>query len=481
MKPDTRFTIPLSNRCPGYLEQFSSARHALGFYRNVAVSALYSALVPSIFLQKVIYSALGAVIRQHSILSTIVIDEDTTAPYFARLPRIDLDKSVRIITRKQIYNLNGVKDSELDDILEEQHNTDFKEHFGERPFWRFIILTEAGNSSRFVASFVFHHAIGDGQSGLAFHRAFFSALSEIQDVELSLSEGNENSTALIKSPEDPLIPSLKSLHKLPLSVVFILKALWNSWFPGSTRSLWMAHPMTNDPSKRRARYRSFAISQDTTQSLLNVSRIHSTTITATIEVLLANVLFSYLPSEYSALRCDGAISLRRCLPTDTVNEDSIGTWLSTYTQYHYRSNQSNDAESFFWAETKKVKSTINAEVAKDGKNSAIGLLRYAGDIRTYLLDKIGKQRDASFEISNVGLFRPHHLSPRWKIGKMVFSQSSNVVGPPITGCIVTGGDGCLSVSFSWLEGIVEEELVKKVMLDMQIGLEKLGKVDKGQK
>jgi hypothetical protein len=55
-----------------------------------------------------------------------------------------------------------------------------------------------------------------------------------------------------------------------------------------------------------------------------------------------------------------------------------------------------------------------------------------------------------------------------------------VVGPPITTCVIIGGDGCLNVRFSWLEGIVEEELVEKVMLGMRKGLEQLGTTNEAQ-
>lgn len=445
------------------------------------MSAYYDSSAPTVALQKIIYPALSDVIRKHPILSAIVKDEDSPTPYFTRLPLIDLDKCVSFVSRKHNRAPDGARDLELDELLEEQHSTDFKEDYAQRPFWRLVILTETADLSRFVASFVFHHAIGDGQSGVAFHRSFFSALSKIPAVELSSMEDNTTLTTSVVSPHDPLIPSVEALHELPLSVIFILKALWYSWYPPSTTGLWTALPMTGDASNRRARYRSFAILPDTTRGLLHMSRAHSSTLTATIEVLLANVLFTHLPTEYSTLRCSGTISFRQFLPPDIVNEDSIGTWLSTYTQNHFRTEQSETSQSFPWKEASKVKATILAEIAKNGSNSAISLLRYAGDIRTYLLDKIGKQRDTSFEISNLGAFKPPHCSPRWHIGRMVFSQSNNVAAVPLTACIITGGDECLTIGFSWLDGIIEEKLVEKVMLDVERVLKKLGAMEEGVK
>ncbi|QDS72415.1 hypothetical protein FKW77_009056 [Venturia effusa] len=460
-------------RSLGYLEQYSSARHSLGLYRNVAVSASYSSSAPEVALQRTIYSALSEVIRRHPILSVFVKDENTSAPYFARLPLIDLKKCVFFIPRKHHGAPNGARDLALDELLEDQHCTDFKEEYGQRPFWRLMVLTEIGDPTRFIASFVFHHAIGDGQSGVAFHRSFCSALSKTSVAESSSVEDSTVLTRSVVSPQDPLIPNIEALHKLPLSLPFILKALWYSWYPPSNTGLWTGLPTTEKYSSKRARYRSFSIPSETTRRLVSMPRSHNSTLTALVEVLLANVLFAQLPNEYSTLRCNGTISLRQLLPSDIVNADSIGTWLSTYTHDHFRPDQNDIKHPIDWEQASQVRATIVAEVAKKGSDSQISLLRYAGDIRTFLLNRIGKQRDTSFEISNLGAFKPPHDSSRWHIGRMVFSQSNNVIAVPLTACMITGGDNCLTIGFSWTDGAVEEELIDKVMLDMERDLKKL--------
>ena len=44
---------------------------------------------------------------------------------------------------------------------------------------------------------------------------------------------------------------------------------------------------------------------------------------------------------------------------------------------------------------------------------------------------------------------------------MVFSQCSAVSGPSFAFSISTGGDGCLVLSFSWLEGVIERPFMEK--------------------
>lgn len=60
----------------------------------------------------------------------------------------------------------------------------------------------------------------------------------------------------------------------------------------------------------------------------------------------------------------------------------------------------------------------------------------------------------------------------WKVGKMVFSRCAFVSGSAISTSVVTGGDGCLVLGFSWQEGIVEEELVDEVMAGVREEIER---------
>ena len=113
---------------------------------------------------------------------------------------------------------------------------------------------------------------------------------------------------------------------------------------------------------------------------------------------------------------------------------------------------------------------------KEGKNSHVALLRFAGNLHNFFKGKIGKPRDESFEFSNIGVFQHGQQegegSPNWKIGKVVFSQSADVVGAALEASLVTGGDGRLNIGFSWLEGVVEGSWVELVMTSLRDLIEK---------
>ena len=129
---------------------------------------------PIIPLKQSVFAALAAVIQKHPILSAIPVSEDSASPYFARLPSINLEEAVTFITR---FTTPSGRDVELDGILEDQHNTNFKSNYGLLPFWRLVIITLPGVENALTASFIFHHSLGDGTSGLIFQKDLHSFLS----------------------------------------------------------------------------------------------------------------------------------------------------------------------------------------------------------------------------------------------------------------------------------------------------------------
>jgi hypothetical protein len=166
------------------------------------------------------------------------------------------------------------------------------------------------------------------------------------------------------------------------------------------------------------------------------------------------------------------VSFRRWLPVDTVDRDSIGTWVSRYGFEHQFVPKDNSSHSeaikfFSWEDARKVKATIQKEIDNQGKDSVVGLLKYAGDLHKFARQKIGKPRDESFELSNIGTFgrdqQEDGEESSWTVGRVVFSQSADVVGAALEVSLVTGNDGSLNVGCSWLDGIVERPMMEQVM------------------
>jgi hypothetical protein len=108
------------------------------------------------------------------------------------------------------------------------------------------------------------------------------------------------------------------------------------------------------------------------------------------------------------------------------------------------------------------------------------------------LNKLGKPRTESFELSNVGAVKTSmpakainvdgsvvksgaedEIDGQWRMGKCIFSQSAPVTGAAFLVGAVTGGDGCAVLGFSWLDGSVENEWMINVIKGLEKGAEAL--------
>ncbi|KIW22442.1 uncharacterized protein PV07_12327 [Cladophialophora immunda] len=465
----------------GRLERYSTARHDLKFYLGPAVTASYK--LPkshSERLKERIYKALGDVITRHPILSSIVVDEHTQDPHFIRLPEIDLDKCVHFQARHLNYDADadGERDVELDELLSAQHGVPYEPP---SPFWRVYILTSSVHPSHFTVSFFYHHAIGDGNSGMAFHRTFHTALSQ----SLSIPPSDLSSTSIILSPSTPLLPSLESLHPLPVSTWHLLTILfkhkiWSSRDPG----LWTGFKCTTPLGRPGARHLAFSASATT--AFKNICRENDTTITGALQTLIAGALFAHLPEKFTKVACSGALSARRFLPADAgITDDSMGVWVLDMSDTYARDcfvphgdPEKGVCDLLPWTEAQRSRQNIERVLSLKGHNAGVGMLRYVNDYQQELfVSKVGKDRDSSFELSNLGLFKPAGRvegDSGVEIGRMVFTQSAGVTASAIEVSVVTGADGCLVLGVTWQKGIVEDDLVENVIKSVKEEVKRLG-------
>ncbi|KAK4081204.1 uncharacterized protein Triagg1_2736 [Trichoderma aggressivum f. europaeum] len=427
----------------GKLEQVSASCHHLGFFNNVGLSAHYQ--VPRSFslaasdLRGLVYAAAGDVISKHPVLFAIPVDEDSPNAYFASLPSIDLNKSIEFLTRSQpLDTLIEGQDEELDAILEYQHNTNFKENYGIAPFWRLIILQDAGGDMNFTASFIYHHAIGDGISGLVFHNTFLDALEIFSS---HLSSGLQSKEIITPAEDVQILPALGELHPLPIDPN-------PSSHSATNLNEWTGNPI----------------------------RCPSSAVSSTI----ATALFRILPPDVESLTCIIPVNLRPWLQlSGESTKAAMGSYIdATRVQFTRPGKHSGDygLGNDIWSGARQASKRIRLyldNVSPSGEPyTAVSVLETVPDISAIFTSIVGKSRDAAFEVTNVGLFSSTATSERkadpcWQVGKVLLSRSSLVSGAAITINIATGGDGSMTVGFSWQEGVVEDGLVGKVIQEVK--------------
>ncbi|KAK1141775.1 Alcohol acetyltransferase [Aspergillus melleus] len=440
----------------GGLEQYATARHHLRFFYNAGVTADYT--LPSTYAlpaKEYIYKACETLIAQHPILSAIPVAEETKEPYFVRLPQIDLNGSVSFHERAVGFpDAEDAQDEDLEALLKIQHNRGFEPPL---PYWRLCVLTHEKDERRFTAAFIFHHALSDGESGKAFHRTFLRALQGLETLGI-----RDGTTGIVKTPEMPLLPTLEQAHPLPLSWWFIATTLFKAkvWSPARNPGLWTGGRIA---SSLETDVRHFAVSGASSSAFRDVCRKNGTTVTGALQTIVARSLFKHLPDSYTQLDCACNVSTRRW-HMGVITMDSIGDWVNGFNETLDRANLT--LPSFPWEEARRARETIEGVLNLQGRDMAPALLKYVDDFKEELfLSKVGRERDSSFEISNIGAvgLKEAQDSAMPRMGRMTFSQSANVTGSAIAVSSVTGADGCLVLTFVWQKGVVDEDLMSSLI------------------
>ncbi|PYH45328.1 uncharacterized protein BP01DRAFT_356822 [Aspergillus saccharolyticus JOP 1030-1] len=443
-------------RPAGYLEKYSIVRHPLGFYYNVGVTATYT--LPETFtlpLRDYVYKACETLISRHPVLSTIPVNEESDESYFARLPEIDLRQPVSFHKRSRAFPDGDAADPELDEFLQTQHSTGFTTPGA--PYWRLAIFTDDASDRRFTAAYIFHHALGDGTSGKVFQETFLEALTAAGS---ELTAPGEAKLIVATPVGTPLLPNLEAAHPCSFSYLFLLNALLKMKFGSRERGLWTGAPIFT-PLEAQARH--IVIPAAVSAAFRQNCRQNNATVTAAVQSAMAHALFTHLPQQYTKLRLTGAISVRKWL-TQEIPEKSLGVWVMDFMENYCRRRLPADVNAFPWKEAERSRQTIERVVALKGKNTGVNLLRFVTGFADFFRSKLGKPRGESIELSNIGVMGSSsdaaaHGPSKPQMGRVVFSQSPNAAGAAIVVSVISGGDGCLVLSFGWQKGVVEPELV----------------------
>jgi hypothetical protein len=152
----------------GPLELLTQLFHDLGIQSNVLVCAEYFKDGQLLTKSKVL-EALAEVIHDHPALSIIGVSQPSETKegnhrlWEARLPTLRIQDCVKFLT------IQG--DVDLARVFENAHSQWFDTKDTTKPWWKLLVV-----NGRY-AVFVYHHSIGDGLSGYAFHRSFLTALN----------------------------------------------------------------------------------------------------------------------------------------------------------------------------------------------------------------------------------------------------------------------------------------------------------------
>ncbi|KAJ5410651.1 Alcohol acetyltransferase [Penicillium crustosum] len=435
-------------RLLGHAEKYSTTRSHLGIYLNVGLTALYKR--PSgIPVKPALFYALSMLIAKHPILSAVPFAVETPNPYFVRLPKIKLSEVV--IFMEEEANSPSLDWREiLDKVLEQQHNCPFEiQPKDSLPFWRLCVVERRSCPRNFVLVFMFHHSLMDTKSALSFHNELEGYMAQYDGLEQSDT---------VSSPSDALIPPIEDLYTLSVSQEFLQSQEKDS---EPSPDSWTAAPQFT-PVKTR--FSSLWLSEVDTKVLIALSKKEQTSVTATLQVLIATCIFSVLPSTYHTLQGDCAVSLRGFL-TEPVTATTLGCYVGSLSVIYRRK------PSFDWNETRRTKVAIEYAMAQKGGDMPVGYLPLIQNQHHWMLQKLGRNRKSAFELSNIGASSTLRGGSNFEIKSMLFSQSSSACSAAIKVSAVTGRDGRLVLGFTWQEGAIEAGMIQEVQsaLNGEIG------------
>ncbi|ETI29375.1 hypothetical protein G647_01828 [Cladophialophora carrionii CBS 160.54] len=462
----------------GKLEEVAAVAHHIDFFTNTGLSVHYRPSQPAPNLPEVIYHAVADVVGAHPILFAVPVGAGRTQePYWGRLPSIDIKKAVTFVERSTPSGTDSEgRDKELDALLENQHNTNFKSGYGTLPVWRMVIVRDPGVNHEFTACLIAHHSMSDGTGLQVFHNSFQSALSDASSSSSRLSEAAEH--VVFSNADDPIAPSLEQVHPLPVPAEP----------PAADATGIMDWTGTPVQAPCKTRYLSLSLAPHLAQSFAQDCKKHKATPATALPSLIARLLFHHLPPPTpEALLCNIPVSLRPDLAPNVV-EGVMGNFIDAFKVKLLRADLDKPEDSVaqrvnswdIWTHARKIQQGTRRYYANASPSGQpytnIAFFKLIPDLNAALTATLGNARGESFEVSNLGTFsQPKNLkegsgSPVWQAGKVTISRCAYAAGGPLVVCVL-GSDENLGFGFTWQEGAIPDDVVDKVVNGVRMCLD----------
>ncbi|KAF8190362.1 alcohol acetyltransferase [Mycena galopus ATCC 62051] len=432
-------TSPTFLRNVGLVESWHITRHFLGLDSCVLVSARYTSVDGTILSKEHLFSALRKVIQTHPILSVMLQNEDSK-PSFIRLEKIELPRVVQFSDH-----------NDLEVAIQLQLSTRF-DTAAQLPLWRVEVLNDG------TVLVAYHHGIGDGLSGVAFHRSLLAAL---QDV------GDDSPVVEVSQPLS-LLPPIEGMTSLWPSLSKIISEVLSLVLPASWQRsyyAWNANPVSKT-QQFTPHVKLFTFSGEEMAAFAKICRSHSATVTSALYVLAASVLSRSVPPhspEYKTLTAVVAISLRSVAG---ASSDVLCDYVSGHRSYP----PINPA--FQWPAAARYATELQRQ--KTAAREEIGIIYLiASNFGGFMKGMLGGKRRATFELSNAGRVPAVDGVRLWRAERMVFAQSDLVIGAALKINVIGDPTGAVNVALTWGEEAIDRDVVESFATQFQEGLRAL--------
>jgi hypothetical protein len=465
----------------GRVEKRCILRHALGLYGNLTAAALYTREQSGLEDRIAFISAIKHCIASHPILSASIKDPDSERPVFVRPHLLYLDNHFQFLDPVRLESEDDVKTKSLEDFMARMNDMPCAYQDG-IPAWKLVVLPLVINAevaaTRFWVGFSYSHSHGDGKSALAFHHALLRGL---QDARSTTSNAIDAPTIETKDVP-PLPPSFEAVADLKISWSYLLSPVLSVYLPQSVSAslglksglnfdpdAWIGKPCLHDAAGYQTGVDILSISNQVISATLDYGRSKGAKFSGILHQAIVYGLSKQLTAgnkkpKFSSLT---SLNLRDLVPAYGDN-DMINCFSGAFgVQESFTIDDSLSIPEFVWKSAENTTKHLASRVSTL-ENQPIGLLRYLRNFRQYFVNQIGKERDSSYEISNIGIFDPSATKGSWTVQKMLFAQPSNVVGPTVNVNIACVRGSDLVITITWQRGVLgvpdEDKFIHGVIL-----------------
>lgn len=475
-------------------------RHALDWYRALIITGLYTVPKDSAFDTHGIASYIPALkwcIKSQPFLSATIEGLHGESPVFTRPAKLDLRNHIQIIDPESSAYKSVDDELELfKKVVLETHDQPWSD--AERiPPWKIVVLPlpdqADSTQKRVYIIYAYSHTHGDAKSALIFHKTF------LQGLQTQATDESDQSL-IYAPPSSPLPLPLEEACKLKISWSFLLAPVLAQYLPSIVCRLLRIQAAGNqlsiidqvytgkitryDKDNFRTASQILIVKHDLLAKVLAVCRSQHSKLTGLLNRLIVHALSELLrPETANEFLGQIVIDLRAHIPAD-ADGMTMGNFVSVAYETSSRLMPNPNSEKYdetFWNAVRETTTRL-AAAAGTLDDHPIGLLKYLSNFRSWFLGQLGKKRDSSYEISNIGVFDPT-LSNRndlarttqsWAIEKTFFSQPANVLGSPLNFQIVTMKGGDMVITLNWQVGVTgvpdEDGFAKAVLGQINDGL-----------
>lgn len=480
-------------RAAGKTERRCIMRQVLGYYRSLIVTALYTLPLSSDFSSGVspetFFPALRHCISAHPVLSTTVSRAETESPWFVRPETLDLRNHVKIIDPATLKTASGAGHGDghelelLKEVMIEDHNAPMP-YSPTVPPWQIIVLP-LSNSKCYI-TFSYSHSHGDGTSGLAFHKSLLQGLN---------NSSRPDSDPICIPPSTPLLPTLEEGGNLYISWSYMLRPFLATYLPifisrplnlnasltPSAPDMWRNPPCSYDPETFSTGLEIVVISPEILDVVLGACKAHDAKLTGLLHQIVVRALSTVISKdEAGCFVAQTPINTRRLMKGFT-NDDMAVCTTADYELFPRVEVRDGDevVNAAAWTAASNTTKQL-AERASTLVDQPVGLLQYLAHFRMWMLGQLGKQRDTSYELTNVLVFDPSSRTDRgkgWELGRTLISQPANALGSLLSFNVATRKGGEMVVTLTWQRGVLgggdEDALVRRVGEEVQKGLSRV--------